>query len=429
MNSRQAEPLAKVVFVNRYFYPDQSATSQLLTDLSSGLVARGLHVHIVCSRQQYLEPRARLPALECVSGVTVHRVWTTGFGRDRLFGRAIDYASFYITCLWTLLSLLRRGDTVVAKTDPPLISIVALLAARLKGARLVNWLQDIFPEVASQLGVNPLPRWVDGPVQRMRNASLLAAQRNVVVGSRMREFLEDRGIPSEKIAVIENWSEVNVAEPVAPATSRLRTRLGMSRHFVVAYSGNLGRAHEFETLLGAAALLQRQRDVVFLMIGGGAGMPPLKQAVLQQGLDNFRFLGYQPRADLHDSLAAADVHLVSLRPELEGLIVPSKFYGVLSAGRPVIFIGDADGELARVIVPERVGMVVDVGASADLAGCIEALKSDAATRAAMSERGYRLYQSRYSSRRAFDEWVRILDDRAVSTSVVPQAPAAQSRAV
>ena len=417
MTAPRAARQARIIFVNRYYFPDQSATSQLLADLAAGLVTRGLSVHIVCSRQRFDDAGADLPAIECVGGVSVHRVWTTRFGRDRLAGRAVDYASFYLTSLWTLVALLRKNDTVVAKTDPPLISVIALIAACLKRANLVNWLQDVFPEVASQLDINPLPRWLDRFLRRLRNASLRAAQNNIVLGTRMQEFLTGFGIPAEKITVIENWSEVDVAKPVPPAASRLRSRLGVAREFVVSYSGNLGRAHEFQTLLGAASLLQQQRDIVFLMIGGGAGMPSLKQAVLQQGLDNFRFLGYQPRSELHDSLAAADVHLVSLRPQLEGLIVPSKFYGVLAAGRPVIFIGDADGELARVIVPAKIGMVVEVGDAADLAACIEALKSDTARRSDMGARSYRLYEDRYSARRAFEEWVKILDDRAVSRLV------------
>lgn len=420
MQSQPEPPRRKIVFVNRYFFPDQSATSQLLADLSTGLVARGLCVHVVCSRQRYDDADADLPAHDNVAGVVVRRIWTTRFGREHLLGRAIDYASFYVTCLWTLIAMLRAGDEVVAKTDPPLISVVAMVAARLRRAKLVNWLQDIFPEVASELAVNPLPRWLDALLRRLRNASLRAAETNVVLGSRMAQRLEGFAVPSDKIAVIENWSEVNVPPPISPAASRLRSRLAIWREFVVAYSGNLGRAHEFQTLLGAATLLQRHRDIVFLIIGGGAALPPLKRAVLEQGLDNFRFLGYQPRSELHDSLAAADVHWVSLRPELEGLIVPSKFYGILAAARPVIFIGDPDGELARVIVPNEVGMVVGVGEAADLAACIEALKANATRRLAIGERAHRLYRDRYAARRALDRWADILGAPVRVSRQLPQ---------
>ena len=412
MNSNSTAAATKILFVNRYFYPDQSATSQLLSDLSFGLSARGFNVHIICSRQRYDAPDAALPALETVNRVTVHRLWTTRFGRDRLVGRAVDYVSFYLSSLYALIKLLRQGDTVVAKTDPPLISIVAMLAARCKGAQLVNWLQDIFPEVASQLGANPLPVWLDGFLRRLRDASLRAARVNVVLGLRMRELLESRGIPRGKICVIENWADANDAKPAAAQVSELRARLQLADKFVVGYSGNLGRAHEFDTLLGAALILLPHRDIVFLIIGGGAGMPLLKQSVLQNGMDNFRFLNYQPRAALSDSLAAADVHLVSLRPALEGLIVPSKFYGILAAARPVVFVGDVDGELARVIAATDVGVVVAAGDAQDLATRLSELKSNGERRASMGEKGLRLYRERYTCARAVESWVGVLDARA-----------------
>src|SRR5579863_9044773 len=157
MTSNPPQTRSKVVFVNRYFFPDQSASSQMLSDLSFGLAQRGFSIHVICSRQLYDNARAALPPLEAIDGVTVHRGWTTRFGRDRLVGRALDYISFYLSSAWILAKILKRGDTAVAKTDPPLISIVAMAAAKAKGAHLVNWLQDIFPEVASRLGNNPLP--------------------------------------------------------------------------------------------------------------------------------------------------------------------------------------------------------------------------------------------------------------------------------
>ena len=134
------KPIARrVVFVNRYYDPDQSATSQMLTDLAKGLAANGFDVHVVSSRQLYDDPGTRLAPDETLFGVRVHRVATTRFGRNRLLGRAVDYASFYVTCAIMFLKLLRRGDVLVAKTDPPLLSILAAPIAKTKRAALINW--------------------------------------------------------------------------------------------------------------------------------------------------------------------------------------------------------------------------------------------------------------------------------------------------
>jgi hypothetical protein len=155
----------KLIFVNRFFDPDTSATSLLLTDLTRGLAAASLAVHVICSPQLYGNPKACLPSREILHGITVHRIPTTRHGRARLFGRLVDYVSFYVAAVWTLLKLTGSGDVVIAATDPPLISIPAACCARIKGALLVNWQQDVFPEIASQLSADPLPRWLDGALR------------------------------------------------------------------------------------------------------------------------------------------------------------------------------------------------------------------------------------------------------------------------
>lgn len=397
-----------IVFVNRFFYPDQSATSQLLTDLARALARSGFTVHVICSRQSYNDPAARLPRQESSDGVTVHRIWTTRFGRDRLLGRALDYASFYGSSAVAMLRLLRRGDTVIAKTDPPLISIVAMVAAKIKGAQLINWLQDIFPEVASLLGANPLPRPLDALLRNCRNRSLRSARVNVVLGECMRDRLLRLGIPANRIEIIENWAECSQEAPKEASGGVLRAKMALSDKFVVGYSGNLGRAHEFNTLLGAAEILKFDAEIVFLMIGGGAGMPKLLKATVERGLDNFLFLPYQPRENLCDSLAASDVHWVSLLPELEGLIVPSKFYGILAAARPTVFIGNPDGELARAIRAGECGVTVAVGDVDALVDAIRQLKNDSAHRGRLGSNAYQRYREHYSAPRAFDRWARIV---------------------
>src|SRR3954447_26965913 len=138
----------RVLFVNRFFHPDHSATSQMLSDLSFHLAERGWRVEVVTSRQRYDAADAKLPPREIVRGVEVQRVWSTRFGRAFLPGRAVDYATFYISAFFTLLRRAGRDTTIVALTDPPLISVVAALAAKLRHATLVNWTQDLFPEVA-----------------------------------------------------------------------------------------------------------------------------------------------------------------------------------------------------------------------------------------------------------------------------------------
>jgi glycosyltransferase involved in cell wall biosynthesis len=342
--------------------------------------------------------------------VTIRRVWTSRFGRAGLIGRAIDYLSFYITAFGAIVGSARRGDIVVAKTDPPLLSVVVALAVRLRSARLVNWLQDLYPEVAVELGMGAMGGPIGGLLRRLRNASLRAARVNVAIGERMAERLIAEGLPSSGVAVMHNWSDDEAIRPVAREDLKLRDEWGLNGRFVIGYSGNLGRAHEAETVLGAAKLLGNRDDIVFLMIGGGRESERLAERVAAQGLaSRFQFRPYQPRARLNESLATADIHWLSLRPELEGLIVPSKFYGIAAAGRPVIAVTDNDGEIARLVTRDACGIVVIPGDSAALASAIVALAGDPHRVAAMGAAARTMVERDYRRADAFERWDRLFE--------------------
>jgi glycosyltransferase involved in cell wall biosynthesis len=373
----------RVVFVNRYFHPDHSATSQMLSDLAFALAAEGHAIHVVTSRLRYDDPAAALPKRETVRGVQVLRVYSSRFGRARLAGRLIDYLSFYPAVFFALLGLLRPGDLAVAKTDPPLLSLPVWLAARLRGAALVNWLQDLFPEAAAALGI----RAAQGPAGRLlaglRDFTLRQAAANVTPGRRMAEDLSKRGIP--RVETLPNWADGEAIRPLAADANPLRAEWGLEGRCVAAYSGNLGRAHESATWLAAAEILRGEPGIAFLFIGGGHGYGLLREEAARRGLDNILFKPYQPRERLGLSLTLPDVHLISLLPELEGLIVPSKFYGALAAGRPVAFVGAEDGELAREIARHGCGARFAPGEAQALAGFLLRLSREPGSRRAMGE--------------------------------------------
>ncbi|MCK9606704.1 MAG: glycosyltransferase family 4 protein [Methylomonas sp.] len=400
----QSQP-RKLIFINRYFYPDHSATSQMLTDLAFGLAKDSVDhaIHIVTSRQRYDDASAQLPACEVIQNVHVHRVVTTRFGRQNLVGRAFDYLSFYVSSFATLIKLTKAGDTLIAKTDPPLISVVAALVAKLKRAQLVNWLQDLFPEVAAELGVKLARGLPFKLLKAIRNKTLLQAKMNVVIGELMAERLRREGIPNTKITVIHNWADGEQLKPIPHDQNPLRAAWGLQGKFVVGYSGNLGRSHDFSTILDAAAALKEREDIVFLLIGGGAQLPQVQQECVEKGLTNVLFKPYQPRETLSESLSVADVHLISLKPELESLIVPSKFYGILAVGRPVIFIGDLQGELAKIIQFEMCGDVIKQG---DVGQIIVAItkEQNRAMQKPQENKIRNLFDLRFSKLRAINEF-------------------------
>jgi glycosyltransferase involved in cell wall biosynthesis len=401
--------MPRLIFLNRFFFPDHSATSQILGDLAFHLAEARWEVHVVASRQLYDDPGAQLPKEETIRGVRVHRIAGTRFGRKGLAGRALDYLSYFVSSYLQVLKLARAGDIVIAKTDPPLLSIIATLAARQKRALLVNWLQDLYPEVATQLGVPHLEGPIVRILRRLRDWSLSSAAANVVVGKNMAAKVAACGAPVSTIEVIPNWCADDAIVPVPPDENPLRRAWDLQSRFVVGYSGNLGRAHEFETILAAAEHLRDDSRIVFLFIGGGHSFDELRRRVEELKLQRmFRFLPYQARADLKYSLGVPDVHLLSLRPEVEGLIVPSKFYGIAAAGRPIVAVIARDGEFAGSIEKWTCGLVIEPGRGEDLSRAISELSVDHERCATMGRRAREMLEAEFTRRRAFDRWDSVL---------------------
>ena len=401
--------MKRVFFLNRFYAPDHSATSQLVSDVAAYLASCGYEIHVITSQQLYDDPQARLPAEETIQGVRVHRIATTHFGRSKLVGRAIDYLSFYASTWRKLRTATKPGDVLVAMTDPPLISVVAMRVAGHRRVHLVNWLQDIYPEIAIQLGVP----FLNGPISKslayLRDRSLKTAIANVVLGTHMAEKVAAHGGSKDRIHLIANWSEDDQIVPVPAVENPLRRDWGLEGKFVVGYSGNLGRAHEFDTVLTAAERLKDNSSVIFLFIGGGHLTNQLMKTVQELGLSNFRFMDYQDQAVLKFSLSAPDVHWISLKPAVEGLIVPSKVYGIAAAGRPIIAICAKDGEIARMVQQYQCGVVVEPGDADALASTILQLSKDVERRTEMGQQARAMLESQFSRRKALESWRRLLD--------------------
>lgn len=417
-DKRECDIPVAFIFINRYFHPDLSATSQMLTDLAFDLTSHGEAVAVLTSRQKYDDSSACLPAHEWTQGVEIVRLRGTRFGRAKLGGRSLDYLTFHVSAVLELLKRARREDIIIAKSDPPMLSLIAAPIAAIKGAKYVNWLQDIFPEVvqALRMGQSPLARVGLRVLIRMRNLSLRAADLNFVPGSRMADQVASCGVAREKICVIENWADGSVVRPIEPSANRLRREWGLHEQFVVGYSGNLGRAHDVKTLLDAATRCAAlpappgRPPIVWLVTGGGVLYEQLMAEARARSLASILFKPYQPRERLAESLSVANVHLVSLKPELEGLLLPSKFYGIAAAGRPAIFIGAPDGEIASLIRTHHCGFAIPEGDGAALARVVEDLASNQTLCAQLGAAARALFEREYDAPVALAKWRRHLDE-------------------
>jgi glycosyltransferase involved in cell wall biosynthesis len=218
------------------------------------------------------------------------------------------------------------------------------------------------------------------------------------------------GAPADRFRVIPNWADMQEIRPIAAAENPLRREWGLDGKFTICYSGNMGRVHEFDTILGAAERLADKAETIgFLFVGDGAQLRMVKDEVRRRGLTNVQFQPYQDRAGLSFSLGVGDVHLVSQRPEVEGYVFPCKLYGILAARRPVVFIGDPQGEISLLVQREGIGVAVPQGDSAGLADQLVRLAGDTELREAMGARARTLLCERYDRKIAFKAWLELLE--------------------
>ncbi|MDM7957525.1 glycosyltransferase family 4 protein [Blastomonas sp.] len=403
MRSTSDQPT--IWFVNSYFHPDHSATSQILSDVAFELSASGHTVRIITGQRSY-DGGSQYPASEVIDGIHVTRLPSLGPSGRGMLARLGRYLGMYLGAAWLLLIRMRRGDVVVCKTDPPLLSIPLAVVARIRGAKLVNWLQDLYPEVANSLGVG-LPGTVGWLLTRLRNWSLKVAVFNIAIGECMAQLLRDQGVADNKIAILTNFVDDSHIIPLE-GINPLREQWGLQGKFVIGYSGNLGRAHDIETFIEMAILLRDREDIVFLFIGGGHFVDMLRARLAEASVTNVRFESYQPREQLNLSLALPDVHWVSLLPEMEGLIVPSKIYGIMAAGRPMIAVCAPTGEMAQIIDRAQTGLQVTPGDGQGFADAVLQLADDPARLGRLGTNARKEIDANASKARVMQAWAELI---------------------
>jgi colanic acid biosynthesis glycosyl transferase WcaI len=403
----------KVLLVNQYFWPDRAATAQLLTDLAEDLVEAGFEVRALAGKGTYAPGReGPLPSREEHRGVAVRRVPCTDFGRGRLLGRLLDYGTFLVSAALAVL-FGPRADAVVCLSTPPLVAVLGLLA-RLRGARFVYKVEDLYPDTAVALGALEADSLLARILARVSCFVLARADRVVALDAAMGETLARRG--ARHVTVLPNWADGKALAPDPEAGRRFRDEEDLPPDaFVVLYSGNLGMAHRFDAIVEAV----RRTDlptaagpsIFWLFVGAGPRRAEVESAV--EGQANVRFLPYQPRQRLRALYNAADTHLVTLRDAVAGLLVPSKYSAALACGKPVTLVGGRGADMEREIREQGVGWALPHDPEAITAAVRDAASSPpdrAAAREAAARAVFDREYDRHGVTRRWTELLRSLDD-------------------
>ncbi|MBP2685098.1 MAG: putative colanic acid biosynthesis glycosyl transferase [Deltaproteobacteria bacterium] len=402
----------KIRILHQFFQPDLSATSRVVSRIAVYLANRGDDVSVICSRNRYDPGQSDpLPVRERKGGLEVLRCWGPSLSRQTITGRGMNALSFcFLASLRALCA--PRVDVVLFMTDPPFFPALGALLKRIRKEKFVYILMDVYPDVAIRAGILRGNSAVTHFLHWFSRIALKGADRIVVLGEDMKEAAIRNGARPEAVLVIRNWAEPDTIQPVLPEANTFLRALRLDGKFVVEYSGNLGISHDFDDLLAVAESLSHDKGIRFLVIGDGARRREVDSFIEKKGLANLILLPYQEAAQLSQTLSAGDVHFISLRKGFEGLVVPSKAYGVMAAARPIIYQGEESGEIARMVKREGIGIVIPPGDREGLRRAILLLREDRKLRTVMGEAARSALEKRYSSNLSLEKYGQALKELA-----------------
>ena len=361
-----------ILAISQVYPPDPTSLGQHMADAAIALARRGHRVKVLTANRGYTDPRLRYPNRESARGVEVRRLPFSSFGKASFFLRVAGGLSFLAQVLLRGL-LARKVDTILVSTSPPMAGLAGALLARMKTTRLVYWVMDVNPDQAIALGLVPRAGMAARTYDWMNRTILRRADAIIVLDRFMERRILDKLDVRDRLHVLPPWPHEDHIAPQPRPHNRFRDAHGLGDRFVVMYSGNHAMTSPLRTIIEAARALEEDERVVFVFVGEGTG----KREVETAGARNIVSLPYEPLDALSFSLGAADLHVVTLRDDMVGIVHPCKVYGAMAAARPILFVGPRESHVADLISDCSIGWHVAHG---DVAGATGAIRQAVALR-------------------------------------------------
>jgi glycosyltransferase involved in cell wall biosynthesis len=396
----------KILVLNLYYPPDTSATAKIAAAFLEPVAAKH-EVTLICGRPSY-DPTEKRPwrlwQSERLRGVTVIRVGSTDYPRTQMTRRVLNYLTY--VALSIPRALFVRSDLILAMTDPPFEGIVGAFVAMWKAQPFVYNIRDLYPDMA--LGGSIVEPGLLARVWEMLHRwALRRATRVIVLGEDMRARIISKGVAPDRVAIVRDGVELPPASSSASELDAEVIRTIRSGYrFVLLHAGNLGFYGAWETLLAAARELAED-GVSLVFVGDGAQRSRLEAAAA--GSTNVRFLPFFPTHQLASVLSAADAHVVTIKRGLEGVVVPSKLYGVLAAGRPIVAVAPQQTDAASLAARDGFGVSADPDNPAELVAIVRTLLGDPRRLAAMGSAA-QLAAARYARPKEALKFMQVLED-------------------
>lgn len=366
----------RVSIFTEFYPPDYAATGQLIEELAIELGKLGIFVKVFTGQPGYAFDKASAPVMEFSEQLVVQRSRSSRLWHSRIRGKGVNGILFFLRCILHLVKTSSRGDVLLLTTAPPFLPILGYLAKHLFGIRYVCLLYDLYPDIAVELQVLRGRHKLVKIWNWLNKLAWKNAERVIVLNSSMRDrVLAKCPAIEHKVSIVHNWANPNWISPLPKDKNWFAREHELIDRFTVLYSGNLGRCHEIDTILDAAVQLQDE-PIQFAFVGSGAKWKMAVERARDLGLQNCKFLPYQDKQTLPYSLTACDLSLISIAAGMEGLVVPSKLYGMLATSRPVAAICESHSYLRQLIAKAQCGAAFNIGDATGLAAFILYLSRD-----------------------------------------------------
>ena len=387
-------------FITRYFYPDESSANSLLLDLTHQLSKQKTEINVITSNN-LSNSNIKLQKIEQLNNIKIIRLRSFNSKKTKIYTRLLDYISFLINASLFVLFNVKKEDLVVCLSDPPFLLVFIALICKIKNIKQINWIHDVYPEVAVAVGIN-IP--FSNLLKKSRNWAINHSHKNIVISNEMEDYFLKQGVKKDLISIIPNWANKEELFPLKNIDNKQYYNYANKEDFIISYSGNMGVLHDFDILLKSIEFLQKDGNIKFLFFGSGNQKRGVEEFISSNNLKNIKILPFQDRKILNMTLNIPDIHLITLKKHVSPFAFPSKIHGITAVGKPLIFIGEKSCEMFKIVQRNELGFSVENHNLDELIEVIYLLQSNNVLRSKIAKNSREYFLSNFECSLSYNKW-------------------------
>lgn len=355
----------RLKLISEFFYPYQTSTQKILTELAEDLVEQGLDVSVLTTKNAYREEKQTLKKYEVYKGIKIKRIAASSFSRDSFIGRILNYLTFTTGILFNLL-FKNDYDKILFVSNPPLVPFIGYLVNKLRRKPYVYLVHDVYPDVAIKLGVIKPQSLIAKMMNFMNNKIYQNAEKIIVLGEDMKKVIVKKGISPDKIVIITNWADSTKNYPVNVSDDFYK-KYQLNNKFNILYTGNISKVHAIDSVLELARRLKGHSDIQFMIVGDGNRKQYIEEVKRSENLDNISLANYMFGEEYNTLLNCANIFITTLQDGIEGLGVPSKTYTYMSVHKPLLAVMSETSEIGKMVNQYQLGAQYNAGSEDEMA--------------------------------------------------------------